>query len=97
MTKAEFNEYLANISKDRVRGIIEALKDIGELVDTDVSETNLDGGYEMVIDYIDDRLATLENGTNLRYSNLIENKGKLEGYYHILHLLRNAICLTGHG
>ena len=83
-------------SKNRTRGIIEALADIGKELQTEIIDDDVAGGHEMLIDVIDDLLAQLENRSHTRYTNLLDNSGKFTGYHSTLKLIRHAATLTGH-
>ena len=97
MTSQEFNEHLVKVSTNRTRGMIEALADIGERLQTSIIDDDVAGGYEMLIDVIDDLLPQLENESHPRYRNLLENEGKFTGYHSTLKLIRHTATLTGHG
>ena len=96
MTSQELNEHLVKVSTNRTRGMIEALADIGERLQTSIIDDDVAGGHEMCIDVIDDLLAQLENKSHTRYENLLENEGKLTGYHSTLELIRHTAILTGH-
>lgn len=97
MESKDFNNYLAEVSKNRTRGQIEALADIGENLQTSIIDDDAAGGYEMLIDVIDDLLAQLKNRSHTRYRNLLDNEGKYTGYHSTLILIREVTMLTGHG
>ena len=97
MANEEFNTYLVGLSTNRIRGMIEALAELGNQIDISNLDDDPDGGYEMLIDIIDDLLARLENESYSRSDELGKMKGKYTGYIEILKLIRNVTSLTGHG
>lgn len=97
MESKDFNEHLVKVSTNRTRGQIEALADIGEHLQTSIIDDDAAGGYEMLIDVIDDLLAQLKNKSHTRYHNLLDNEGKFTGYHSTLILIREITTLTGHG
>ena len=78
-------------------GMIEALNELGDQIEVSNLDADAAGGYEMLIDIIDDLLARLDNKSYGRQDKLMEMEGKLTGYIEILNLIRSATCLTGHG
>ena len=97
MANKEFNEYLVKLSTNRTRGMIEALDELGDRIDISNLNVDDDGGYEMLIDIIDDLLARLDNKSYGRLDELRKMEGKLTGYIEILKLIRSVTSLTGHG
>ena len=97
MANEEFHKNLVENSMNRTRGMIEALAELGSQIDVSNLDADPDGGYEMLIDIIDDLLARLNNKSYGRSDELMKMKGKFTGYIEILNLIRSATSLTGHG